>query len=251
MLSRNQLKYLHSLRLGKFRDLHRAFLVEGVKMVDELIQSNYVIHTVYGLTAWQAARKHVLTQNNIDFQEITEDELSKASGLITPNEVIAVAQMPESELPPDEGLGKLVILLDRLQDPGNLGTMIRTADWFGIRNIVCSDGSVDVFNPKVVQATMGSVFRVNVFYTDLVGFIGDISTSRKVYATIAGGEPVHEARLELPAAVIIGNESNGISENILPLVKHKIGIPAVSGTAESLNASVAAGIICWEFIRRT
>lgn len=158
---------------------------------------------------------------------------------------------PESPDISSEALGNIILVLDRVQDPGNLGTIIRTADWFGIRHIFCSPDTVDVYNPKVVQATMGSIFRVNVSYKYIKLLLGDLDKTWKIYGTLAGGENIYHAEFEFPAAILIGNESQGIAEEYFPLLTHRIGIPSFSTGAESLNASVAAGIVMSEFSRRS
>lgn len=250
MLSKNQLKFLHSLRLGKFREQHQSFIVEGIKMVDELIMSDFQVHAIYGLGDWYSSRSQKLTEMNIDFHEISEDELRKISSLVTPNAVLAEVAVPDVSLPAPDQTGDLVILLDQIQDPGNLGTIIRTADWFGVRYIICSPGTVDAYNPKVVQATMGSIFRIKIIYHDLRDFIGAIAGTHQVAGACLDGEDIRNSPIALPAAVIIGNESKGISTGIDRLVQQRIRIPSFSVTAESLNASVAAGILCWEYRRR-
>jgi len=183
-------------------------------------------------------------------QQIKDEELKKISNLVTPNEVLAIIGYPDPAVPSPEKYGKIILLLDRIQDPGNLGTIIRTADWFGIGHIFCSPDTVDVYNPKVVQATMGSICRVEVHYTDLREFLVSLDASWKKYGTVSDGENIYKADLEFPAAIVIGNESKGISETYFPLLTHRLGIPSRSNGAESLNASVAAGIICSEFCRR-
>ena len=219
-------------------------------MVDELIDSDYQVHAIYGLMDWYSSGKRNLAEKNIDFHEISADELRKASSLKTPNAVLAVASIPVTSLPSPDQTGDLVILLDQLQDPGNMGTIIRTADWFGVRYIICSPGTVDVYNPKVVQATMGSIFRVRVIYHDLPDFIDTIAGTHQVAGAFLDGEDIRNSSIALPAAVMIGNESKGISKEMERLVQHRIRIPSFSVTAESLNASVAAGILCWEYRRR-
>lgn len=249
MISRNQLKYLHSLRIKKFRDLNRAFVVEGVKMVDELLASSYSTVQVYGTAGWLDSRKGVLDAAGIYYMEISESELERASNLSAPNEVIAIVSFPDGQKAEEE-MGNIVLLLDKLQDPGNLGTIIRTADWFGIRHIFCSKDSVDVYNPKVVQSTMGSLFRVNVHYSDLETLTGGALNGYSIYAAAMGGSSVYDTQVDFPAAIVIGNESRGITEEILEKAGHRVGIPSFSSQAESLNASVAAGILCSEFSRK-
>jgi RNA methyltransferase, TrmH family len=250
MLSKNQVKYLHSLRMGKFRELNRVFIAEGVKLVEDLMKSNFRIRIIYGTPAWTDEHQRIIAGGEFVIQEITDEELGKISSMVTPNEVLAVVSYPDTAIPPPETFGNIILLLDHIQDPGNLGTIIRTADWFGIGHIFCSPDTVDVFNPKVVQATMGSICRVHVHYTDLKQFLTSLGGTWQKYGTVSGGENIYKAEPEFPAAIIIGNESKGISEEYLPLLTQRIGIPSRSKGAESLNAAMATGIICSEFTRR-
>ena len=151
MISKNQLKYLHSLRQGKYRQSEQAFIAEGTKLLGELLNSNFEIRQVFATEGWLLLNSNTLQEKRILFHEVAEDELIKISNLVTPNEVLAVVAMPEDITPDPEDAGKLILILDRLQDPGNMGTIIRTADWFGITHIFCSDDTVDIYNPKVVQ----------------------------------------------------------------------------------------------------
>lgn len=251
MISKNQVKYVQSLRLGKFRESNRAFIAEGVKLIEDLLKSHFNIHIIYGTPAWIDSHQRLIASQEFVIQEVAEEELEKISNLVTPYEVLAVVGYPDTVMPAADEAGKLILVIDRIQDPGNLGTMIRTADWFGIRHIFCSTDTVDVYNPKVVQATMGSICRVNMHYTDIYKFLNDIRENRQIYGTSTDGENIYTADLQFPAAILIGNESKGISEAYLPLVNHRLGIPSASEGAESLNASVAAGIACSEFFRRT
>jgi TrmH family RNA methyltransferase len=251
MLTKNLVKHLQSLRDRKSREEHREFLAEGVKLVDELLNSHFAVLKIFGTTAWIESHEDFLAGKENLVHEVSEDELKKISSLVTPNEVIAVVGIPDDLLPEDEKAGKLVLMLDRIQDPGNLGTIIRTADWFGIRHIFCSEDTADLYNPKVVQATMGSIFRVNVHYTGLGDLIKAMKGSRAIYGAFSDGENIYQIELKSPAVVLIGNESKGISRGLIPMITDKIGIPAVSKGAESLNASVATGILCSEFYRRS
>jgi len=250
MISNNQLKFIHSLRQKKFRDKENAFSAEGTKLVDELLASDFEIRIIYALSSWYDSRREHIIEKKIAFQEITESELVRASGLATPNEVLAIVSIPKALLPAQEYLGDLVLILDRIQDPGNMGTIIRTADWFGIRYVICSPDTVEVFNPKVVQSTMGSICRVIVHYADLTELINNTMQGRHLYAATAGGDNVFITPLKFPAAILIGNESRGISAGLKQLSTARIGIPSYSSDAESLNASVAAGILCAEFRKR-
>ena len=250
MLSKNQVKYLHSLRHAKFRDQNQVFLAEGIKLTNEILKSHFKVQQVFGTGTWFENNSQLLAGRSIFTQEVTGEELKKISNLVTPNEVLAVVCYPQNPLPSFDNCGKLALILDRIQDPGNLGTIIRTADWFGIKHIFCSEDSADIYNPKVIQSTMGSICRVNVHYIDIKKLLPDIRSTWHIYGTIPGGENIYGSELLFPAAVLIGNESRGIAEEHLPFLTQKIGIPSYSEGAESLNASVAAGIIVGEFVRR-
>jgi TrmH family RNA methyltransferase len=250
MITKNQVKYLNSLRMSKFRDLNREFIAEGGKLVDDLLASHFTVKEVYATTEWLASHKGIDRNKNIFIEEVTEDELKRISNMVTANEVFAVVAMPEIPVADPAKAGEVVLLLDRIQDPGNLGTIIRTADWFGIKHIFCSEETADLYNPKVVQATMGSICRVNVHYTALGELITGMKGMRHVYGAFAGGENIYKAEIKFPAAIVIGNESKGISPGLVPIITEKIGIPTLSEGAESLNASVATGILCSEFYRR-
>ena len=250
MLSKNQVKYIHSLRIGKFRDEYRVFTVEGGKLVDELIGSSYKIHQIFATSSWIQSHHAKIASINIDTQEITDVELTKISNLVTPNEVFALVAYPDREIPVIKEPGDILLVLDCIQDPGNLGTIVRTADWFGIRNIICSPDTVDIYNPKVVQATMGSIFRVNIFYKPLKDFLEDIAKSHTVYGTTVSGENLFKTELTFPAVFVIGNESKGISPGLYPAITRKISIPGGSSGTESLNAGIAAGIVMAEVCRR-
>jgi TrmH family RNA methyltransferase len=250
MLSKNQIKYLHSLRLGKFRDTNRSFIAEGIKLIEDLLDSRFNIRIIYGTPSWVESHQRLIAGQEFVIQEITEFELKKISNLVTPNEVLAVVGYPDPVVPPPDTFGKMILVLDRIQDPGNLGTIIRTADWFDISHVFCSPDTVDVFNHKVVQATMGSICRVNVHYSDIRQMLSALGDTWNIYGTVADGANIYRTELKFPAAIIIGNESKGISEEYFPLLLQKIGIPSRSKGAESLNASVATGIVCSEFCRR-
>ena len=239
MITANQKKFVKSLSQKKFRNIHKCFVVEGIKMVEELLTSNFDIHSIY------AVKDCLVNLNNYDVITISEKELLSISSFKTPNQILAVVNYKENDIADIDN--NFSIVLDNIQDPGNLGTIIRTADWFGIKNIICSNNSVDIYNPKVIQATMGSIFRVKVCYTDLRELISN--TSKNVYAAVIEGEDVYKTKLnQNNSYLLMGNESKGISEELLPLIKHKITIPK-KGLAESLNVSVATAILCAEFVK--
>src|SRR5436189_5842803 len=215
MLVKAKAKYIQSLGQKKHRDSEGRFIAEGPKIVSELLDAapNY-IDEVYAVKEWlkeYPSRK--------DFIEVTEEELEKLSQLKTPNQVVAVLRKFNNDHP-IEVKGRLSLVLDTIQDPGNLGTIIRIADWFGIRNIICSKDSADIYNPKVVQATMGSIARVNIVYTDLQKWLSE-NKSTGIYATAVSGKQVNAIGKLKEGIIIVGNESKGVHDEILAAANEK------------------------------
>jgi len=241
MLIKSQVKYIQSLSQKKFRDDENAFVAEGPKIINELLAAaNVETLSLYALKSWIDNNAEIIKSLQANqVIEMKENELERISFLQTPNHVLGVFKKPFFGKPSFEK--KITILLDGIQDPGNLGTMIRTADWFGIENIICSKDSADIFNPKVVQSTMGSISRIQVLYEDLKTFIDD-HANIPVYATALNGKNLFEMNPIEEGFILIGNESKGVHEELLALTKEKITIPKI-GNAESLNAAVAAGIV--------
>jgi TrmH family RNA methyltransferase len=254
MLSKNQIKFLNSLKQKKFREEHQVFVAEGNKIISELLASAIKVKQIYSISSGLEKLK---TRDAVECIEIKTAELDRISSLTTPNEMIAVCEIPTHPLNISELRTKLTLLLDTIKDPGNLGTIIRIADWFGIETIICSDQSADVFNSKVVQATMGSIARINIHYTDLNEFLLLNQKEQKlpVYGALLEGENLYSMQLPDAAFILIGNESKGISAELIPYITHKITIPSFShfksiqGETESLNAAIATAIICSEFRR--
>jgi TrmH family RNA methyltransferase len=237
MISKSQLKYIQSLGQKKYRDEEGVFIAEGPKLVKELLQNrNAELKYVYALNEWKQSNKEDLLK--IDIAEITETELGKISVLKTPNQVFAVFKKFETKEPVTKG--KISLALDGIRDPGNMGTIIRIADWFAISQIICSRDCADIYNPKVVQATMGSIAGVQVFYTDLQNWLQQETT--RIYAALLHGKDITGMSALSEGLIVIGNESKGIHDELLPYVNEKITIPK-KGKAESLNAAVATGII--------
>ena len=236
MLTKAQAKYIQNLGHKKLREEENLFIAEGPKLVDELLKESAVsLHTIYATEAFATTHAHV--ENII---EISDEELSRISFLTTPNQVIAVFNKPRfSKL--NSFHGRISLVLDTIQDPGNLGSIVRTADWFGIKTIVCSNNTADIFNPKVVQATMGSIARVEVLYQDLSDFVlqNDLPP---VYVTSLKGKSIWEMQPLQEAIVLVGNESKGVSDHLLKHAHQLITIPK-KGKAESLNAAIATGIV--------
>lgn len=239
MLSINQIKHIRSLSQLKFRKEHRQFIAEGTKIVGELPASAIRVEDVYGLEAWIEENRGKFEYIRAGVHQISTKELERISMQKTPNQVLAVCSIPEHELQSIYEEDGSLLVLDGIRDPGNMGTIIRTADWFGIRNIVCSNDCVDVYNPKVVQSSMGSIARVKIHYTDLAAYLAN--TEQEIYATVMDGESIWEVKPG-KGIYVIGNESNGIRPEVMQHATKKISIPS-AGEAESLNAAVAAGIV--------
>jgi TrmH family RNA methyltransferase len=239
MLVKSRVKYIQSLGQKKFREQEGLFLAEGPKLVEELLEEgSSVINEIYAVKEWITAYKKLLGKTQVI--EITPEELEKISHLSTPNKVLAIVK--QYEIPSIMDLkGKITLVLDCIQDPGNMGTIIRIADWFGVHQIVCSPDSADHYNFKVVQATMGSISRVNVLYTDLNEWLSANATI-PVYAAVLHGDDITGMKPLNEGILLIGNESKGISNGLLKHANIKITIPK-KGKAESLNAAVATGII--------
>ena len=242
MLSKTHTKYIQSLQHKKFRDEHGVFLAEGPKVVMDLLNSRkFVCKELFALNNWiEEHGKQLSLLHDTVITDVEDFELQKISALSTANAVLAVF---EKRKPVNEfaTASKITLALDTIQDPGNLGTIIRIADWFGIENIICSIGCADMYNAKVIQSTMGSLGRVNVIYTDLVKWLKD-NDKVKIYAASLEGEDVKAVGKLKEGILIIGNEANGVSDEVMELVNEKITIPQI-GQAESLNAAVATGII--------
>lgn len=241
MVSKNQIKLISSLQQKKYRTVHQLFTVEGKKGIQELLDSTLELEHLY------------TTQN--DFKTVAKDkksivsdaDLKKISALSTPNTCLAVFRIPKEEKIKESGL---LVVLDAIRDPGNLGTIIRLCDWFGIQQLICSKETVDVYNPKVVQATMGSITRVNVNYVNLYDFLS--STSLPVFGTFMAGLSIYDATLPREGIVVVGNEANGISKELEKIIKNRLTIPHFGSLqkAESLNVATATAIVLSEFCRR-
>ncbi|RZF62789.1 TrmH family RNA methyltransferase [Sphingobacterium corticibacterium] len=246
MLSKAQISLITSLQHKKFRKQHGLFIVEGVKSVLEFLSSDYQVHSLY--TTAEARTKMGNLPQKLKCITITTAEIQKISVLTNPQGVLALVHLPTVESF-DWALLRQQhnLLLDDIQDPGNLGTIIRTAEWFGINHIVCSMGTVDAFNPKVVQATMGSLARVKISYTPLAGFIDQ--SEMPTFGALLEGKSIYKTDFGNAGLIIMGNEGNGISDEIVEKIDHPITIPRI-GQAESLNVAVASTIFCSEIARQ-
>ncbi len=257
MLSKNKIKQINSLELKKNRDKEGLFVAEGDKLVSELL-AVFHCETLVATRRW--LDKAGLERFSHTIEEIVEtetvDEIKKISQLSTPSEVLGVFRKTQHIFSSERCFSgeALVLALDAVQDPGNLGTIIRIADWFGISDVVCSKDTADVFNPKTVQSTMGAIARVRVHYTDLLPFIDEcLAHGLPVYGTFLDGDNIYSERLTRGGVVVMGNEGKGVSPTVEAAVTHKLSIPcfpAGAATSESLNVAVATAIVCSEFRRR-
>lgn len=245
MLSQADIKLINALKQTKARRKTGFFLVEGPKMVSELLNyPDFEIQFIAGSKKWLDSQS---AENDFPLKEISEKALQKLSNFSTANEVLAVAKMPEYQNF-KTNKNSLYLVLDNIQDPGNLGTIMRTAEWFGINEIICSADTVDCFNPKVVQATMGSLFRVKCYYEDLPSFLKEQKIP--IYGTLLNGKNIYQEQLSKSGFIVIGNESKGISTEVQNLITNPLFIPRYGESkAESLNASIASAIVCAEFRR--
>jgi len=261
MLSKREISFLKSLHQKKYRQEHRLFIAEGSKVVEELLRSGLPVRQVfvtgeaeYSHPAWL---KEIMPPTEV--VHITSKELRQISALTTPHEMLAVAAIPDRKFEPDLAKEKLILALEDVADPGNLGTIVRIADWFGIGHILCSEKTVDAYNPKVVQASMGSLFRVKVYYTDLSAVLAENrdANGAPVYGTVLEGEDIYKAELTSNGFILLGNESVGLSKEIGQFITQAITIPKggtrreKSSSPDSLNVAISAAIVCSEFRRRT
>lgn len=245
MLSKLQIRTITSLQHKKFRREHGLFIVEGIKSVTEFIQSDYTVEQIFYTP--QVAAKLIKIPQNIKSTAISEQELHRISALKTPQGVLALVAIPP-DIPFDRQLlrNTFHLVLDDIQDPGNLGTIIRTAEWFGFSRLLCSVGSVDAYNPKVVQASMGSLARIQVYYTDIAGLTAEVPVP--VFGAVLDGVPLYQTGFGAEGLIVLGNEGNGISPAVLANIRHPVTIPRV-GRAESLNVAVSAALFCAELAR--
>jgi TrmH family RNA methyltransferase len=240
MVSKNQIKLISSLHQKKQRIAHQLFIAEGIKGVQELLNAHFELDHLY------TTQHDFETVSNSLKTLVSEADLKKISALATPNTCLAVFKMPKEKQITTSGL---IVALDAVRDPGNLGTILRLCDWFGIHQLICSKETVDIYNPKVVQATMGSIARVNVSYVDLNDFIR--TTSLPVFGTFMNGNNIYKASLPQEGVIVMGNEANGISTELDEIIKNRLTIPRF-GTiqkTESLNVATATAIVLSEFRR--
>lgn len=248
MLSKNKIKYIRSLELKKNRKEEQVFVAEGHKLVGDLL-GHFSCRLLVATPSWMERNPKAQANEMI---EVTPDELTRASLQKTPQEVLAIFEQPSYPIQPEIATHSLCLALDDIQDPGNLGTIIRLADWFGIEDIFCSQGTVDVYNPKTIQATMGALARVKLHYCHLPSLIASLENV-PIYGTFLDGDNMYDKPLSSHGIIVMGNEGNGVSAEVAKLVNERLYIPNYPPqreTSESLNVAMATGIICAEFRRR-
>ncbi len=239
MIAKAKIKFIKSLQIKKYRTQEQCFIVEGAKSISELIESDFLVKEVFGTTSYLRANQQHLHKKNIQFTEVSVDELHAMGSFKTNDSALAIAQMKKNEQPSISSQ-EYGLVLDDIRDPGNLGTIIRTAEWYGVTNLIASFGSTDFYNPKVIAATMGSFTRVRIFYTDVVAFLG--AYPGEVYGAFLDGKSIYKTEFGNGGLIVVGNESNGISKEVSTLVHQRVTIPRV-GSAESLNAAIATAVI--------
>jgi TrmH family RNA methyltransferase len=254
MVSRNKMNFIVSLQKKKVREEEKLFVIEGDKLIKEFLTAKIPIKILVAKPEFLNSLPPAHRQSMAEIIPASYNELKRISTLKTPHNALAVIEMPDVRMDPLTLKNELTVALDCIQDPWNLGTIIRAAAWFGLRNIFCSQDCVDVYNPKVIQSSMGAILNVNVFYTDIRILLESArSNGIKIYGTVMKGKSVYSSRLSGTGIILFGNESKGISDDLLPFITNRIMIPKINkGTPgiDSLNVSMAASVIFSEFIRR-
>lgn len=246
MLSKARIKFIKSLQLKKYRKQEQCFTVQGEKSVLETLNSSFQVRELYATADFIERQKPALSRYKNDLVQVTESELASASEYATNDAALAIVTIPEN-VQVDVKVNEFILMLDDIRDPGNLGTIIRTADWYGVTKVIASEETADVYNSKVIQSSMGSFTRVQVYYTNLVEFLKINKGS--VYGTFLKGEDVHNLKHGSGGIIVIGNEANGISPGVEKFITNKITIPQY-GRAESLNAAIATAVILDNIRRR-
>ena len=256
MISKQQIKYIRSLHQKKYREQFQVYLAEGAKLVNEILELipeavQYLLYTSKSLPLIDISR----FEDRFQAIEVKSSEFEILSTQKSPQGILAVVRQPETSLIPSQDLGDLTLALDSIRDPGNLGTLIRLADWFGIKNIICSEDTVECYNPKVIQASMGAILRVCIHYTSLADYVKEAGKNQVcyLYGTSMSGTDLYTISFKTPAIILLGNESNGVDPMLSRSMHENVYIPNFNlseSRSESLNVSIAAGIICAEFRRQ-
>ncbi len=254
MISKNKSRFIVSLRKKKVREEEGLYIIEGDKLVMEFLSAGVHLRTLIAKKEFIRSLPPTAKELIEEVMEASYDELKQVTSLKTPHNALAVVYITERNMNIDELTDSLCVALDFVQDPGNLGTIIRAAAWFGIRNIICSDDCVDVYNPKVIQASMGAILHVDVFYTELMEIVKTAKGKNiPVYGTLLDGDSIYDQEMGKNGIILLGNESRGISSELLPFITHKIMIPGARISMpgiESLNVGMAASVVFYEFCRQ-
>lgn len=253
MIAKSEILRVRSLHERETRHRLRLFIAEGQKIVEEIVNSDFEVESIY--VTEKGVQNITPKMECSNLSQVSQKEMDRLSSLKSSTSILAVVKMPQWRERKSSG-SDLTIALDKIQDPGNLGTIIRLADWFGVREIVCSEDCVDCFSPKVIQATMGAILRVRLLYTNLVEYLVDAKSSEiEIYGTFLEGDNIYEKKLSKGGVIVMGNEGQGISKEVMNLIKNKLYIPPYPATkessSESLNVAIATAVICSEFRRRS
>lgn len=255
MISKNKAKFIISLQEKKVRDEERLFVIEGDKLVKEFLTAEVRIETLIARPEFLSSLPSGLTRFINEIADVSYEELKHISSLKTPHNALAVVTMPVREFNSSDVLNQLSVALECVQDPGNLGTIIRAAAWFGIKNIVCSPDCADMYNPKVIQASMGAIVHVNVYYYELIKlFTFAVKNKIPVFGTMLEGDSIYNHKLDNKGIIALGNESKGISDELIPFITYKIKIPGAKNEKhgiDSLNVGMAASVVFSEFLRKS
>jgi RNA methyltransferase, TrmH family len=255
MISKNKIKFVVSLQKKKIRDKEKLFVIEGDKLVREFLTANFPVKMLLAKPEFLNSLPSGLLMNVHDIENVSYDDLKQLSTLKTPHNALAVVNIPDAEMNQSEIFSQLCVALDFVQDPGNMGTIIRAAAWFGIKNIVCSMDCVDIYNSKVIQSSMGALLHVNVFYSDLKKFLTAAAQYPvTVFGTLLEGSSIYQHNLDNKGIILLGNESKGISEELMPFITEKIKIPKFNKAKaglDSLNVGMAASVVFSEFLRKS
>ena len=238
MISKNQIKFIKSLSLKKNRVKAQLFVAEGEKIVNELLNSEFEIENIYATKQFSGINSSPKSAITV----VSNEELSRISNLTSPNNVLAIVKISQQQSEKNHGI---TLVLDDVNDPGNLGTIIRMCDWFGVTQLICSKSTVDCYNPKVVQSAMGSLFRFDIKYLELTTYLADIDTP--IYGAYMNGVDVKVQEIPNKVHLIMGNEANGISETISKYITNKVSVKNIGNNAESLNVAIATSILLHEF----
>ncbi len=257
MISKQQIKNIIALHQKKIRRNEKLFIAEGEKSIKDLLSSEWEVELICATESVAIDFSELISKSyDGELLLVSEEDMNRISPLSTPQGILAVVKQREFSFEIEEMKEELVLVLDDVQDPGNVGTILRVADWFGIKNVVCSPNTADCYNPKVVQASMGSLFRTSVYHLDLIDLfeLNKNTIDLPVYGTMMQGENIFTAELKNSGFIVFGNESNGIHSDLLPFISNQITIPSFNSSAtsgiDSLNVAIASGIVCAEFMRR-